>query len=119
MAHASAGSPSLDRVARASMLMRMKSRVTVSLPADVVDEADRLGKRNGIASRSALVEAAVRLLVRRLRAQELESSLDAYYGSRTEADKRDDEAIVTASARRARTIDLDEEPRPRPGKRRR
>jgi len=97
----------------------MKSRVTVSLPADVVEEADRLGKRNGMASRSALVEAAVRLLVRQLRARELERSLDAYYGSRAEADRREDDAIVAASALRARAVDLDGDPAARVKGRRR
>lgn len=101
------------------MLGRMKSRVTISLPADVVAEADRLGRRNGIASRSALVETAVRLLLRQLRARELEASLDAYYGSRPGAERRDDDAIVAASVRRARATDLDREPPRRPKRGRR
>jgi len=97
----------------------MKHRVTVSLPADIVDEADRLGRQSGIASRSALVEAAVRLLVQKLRERELEASLDAYYGTRTDADRREDDALVGASVRRARATDLDAGPRSRPKRARR
>jgi predicted transcriptional regulator len=89
----------------------MKTRVTFSLPSDLAAAADELARRRG-RPRSAVIEEALRLLLRQQRAAEVAASLDAYYGALT-APERDEEAAMVAGFHRSqRRVDLDG-PRPR------
>jgi metal-responsive CopG/Arc/MetJ family transcriptional regulator len=87
----------------------MNVRVTVSLPASLVKEAERAGKRLGEPNRSAAFARALRLLLSRARERELDAALDAYYGTRTAAERSDDRRMVRAFNRSQRRRNLDDE----------
>ncbi len=89
------------------MIVRMKQRVTVSLPADVLGEAERLAARGGVLTRSAVVERALRLMVKKLRDDEILASLDRYYLAQS-TEEREEEAALLAAFRRLRgDLDID------------
>lgn len=94
--------------------LSVKQRMTVSLTAAVVDEAERLGSRRGLRSRSAVVERALRELVRKLRAEDIATDLDAYYRTQTAEEAGEEAAMVQAFQRTRRRDDLDGRP---PGRR--
>lgn len=85
----------------------MKERITISVPSDLIREADRVASRCGVRSRSALVSDALRLLVRKATSEEVDASLDAYYGSRTPAERAEEAAMVRAFRRSRRGQNLD------------
>jgi metal-responsive CopG/Arc/MetJ family transcriptional regulator len=89
----------------------MKSRVTVSLRPDLLRQAEKAAKRLGARNRSAVVEQALELLVARERERGIESSLDAYYGTRGEAERAEERRLVRAFNRSQRRHDLDDEGR--------
>ena len=93
------------------MLSSMIDRITVSLPRSLLKEADKLAKRLGVRTRSALVAEALRTLLQQARSEDMEASLDAYYGSRTREDLNEERAMVRAFRRSRRSLDLDEEGR--------
>jgi metal-responsive CopG/Arc/MetJ family transcriptional regulator len=85
----------------------MRQRVTISLPGDLLRNAERVGRRRGLRTRSAVVVDALELLVRQARAQEIDESLDAYYGSRSTGEQKEERAMVDAFRRSRRRLDLD------------
>jgi metal-responsive CopG/Arc/MetJ family transcriptional regulator len=84
----------------------MRYRVTISVPADLLSAAERVGKRYGLRNRSAIVANALELLVQKAEGEEIDASLDAYYGSRPAAE-RSEEASMVRAFRRSRRLDLD------------
>jgi hypothetical protein len=93
------------------MLRSMIDRITVSLPRPLLKEADRLAKRLGVRTRSALMAEALRTLLERTRSEDVDASLDAYYGSRTRDEISEERAMVRAFRRSRRRLDLDREGR--------
>jgi len=81
--------------------------MTVSLPAEVIDEAERLTKSLKLKSRSAIVEKALRLLNRELRRQELAREYEAYLANETPADRKEIDAMVRAARRSRAKIPFD------------
>jgi metal-responsive CopG/Arc/MetJ family transcriptional regulator len=95
----------------------MRSRVTASLPRDLSAAADRLA-RSGGRTRSAVIEEALRLLLRRQHDAEIDASLDAYYGTMPAAERGEEAAMVRAFRRSRRKLRLDAPAPPRrPGRR--
>ena len=79
-----------------------KSKLTVTISGDVVDEIDVIAKEKG-APRSQVMEEALRYWLRQSRKQAIEKDIEAYYLSRTEKEKKEDSEWVkttTESARR-------------------
>lgn len=85
----------------------MKIRVTVCLQTDVIAEAERLAARRGTLSRSAVVEKALRLMVRKLREEEIARSVDAYYSGQSSAERAEEASLVAAFRRLRRNLDID------------
>jgi hypothetical protein len=85
----------------------MRQRVTVSLPGSLLADAERVGKRLGLRTRSAVVVDALKLLVRQASAVDIDASLDDYYGSRSTAEQAEEAAMVRAFRRSRRRLDLD------------
>jgi metal-responsive CopG/Arc/MetJ family transcriptional regulator len=79
-----------------------KSKLTVTISGDVVNEIDVIAKEKG-APRSQVMEEALRYWLRQSRKQAIEKDIEAYYLSRTEKEKKEDSEWVkttTESARR-------------------
>ena len=87
--------------------------MTVSLPSDVIAEAERWGPRLGASTRSAVVEKALRMMVKKLREDELTRELDDYYLGQTDEEREEDGALFLAFRRLRKKIDLDAAPRRR------
>ena len=81
--------------------------MTVSIPNDLLAAAERVGKRYGLRTRSAMVANALQLLVSRADGEDIDASLDAYYGSRSSAERSEEAAMVRAFRRSRRRLDLD------------
>jgi metal-responsive CopG/Arc/MetJ family transcriptional regulator len=81
--------------------------MTVSVPPQLLHAAERAGKRYGLRTRSAIVADALELLVRKAEAEDIEASLDAYYGDRTVSERSEEAAMVRAFRRSRRRLDLD------------
>ena len=91
------------------MIISMIDRITVSVPRPLLRDADRLAKRLGVRTRSALVVEALRTLVDRARSEDVDASLNAYYGARTPGEIAEERAMVGAFRRSRRKLDLDRE----------
>lgn len=79
-----------------------KSKLTVTISGDVVDEIDVIAKKKD-APRSQVMEEALRYWLRQSRKQAIEKDIESYYLSRTEKEKKEDGEWVkttTESARR-------------------
>jgi len=96
---------------RESMITYVLARITVSLPSDLLKQTDRLAERLGIGSRSAVVVEALRTLVARSLSQDVDASLDAYYGTRSRGEVAEERAMVRAFRRSRKGLDLDREGR--------
>ncbi len=99
--------------------MARKTKISISLDADVLDAVDRRAKRNKT-TRSAVMEQWLRGAARQVEMQRLEEETAAYYDSLTPAEKAEDAAIAEASSRAAARLSYDEPPqrqqrRPRKG----
>jgi hypothetical protein len=81
--------------------------MTISVPNDLLAAAERVGKRYGLRTRSAIVVDALELLVRKADSEDIDASLDAYYGSRSAGDRSEESAMVRAFRRSRRGLDLD------------
>ena len=81
--------------------------MTVSIPNQLLAAAERVGKRYGLPSRSAIVANALELFVQKAEAEDIDASLDAYYGSRSIAERTEEAAMVRAFRRSRRRLDLD------------
>ena len=69
-----------------------KHKVSLSLPADLVDWIDRQAARKRGETRSGIVERAVRSWAKRSTAKDIEDATVAYYQAMTAAEHKDDEA---------------------------
>jgi metal-responsive CopG/Arc/MetJ family transcriptional regulator len=85
--------------------------MTVSLPPALLAQADALMQRLDVPHRSALVERALRLLVRQAREATIDRELDLYYAARTSRERAEERAMVRAFQRSQRRRDLDREGR--------
>jgi metal-responsive CopG/Arc/MetJ family transcriptional regulator len=84
----------------------MKTKVSVSLPRDLLEEIDDEAAQTS-RSRSHILEIWLRLAARRRAAEKLESDTLAYYTRRTSAQEAEDEALSRASLRAARKREID------------
>lgn len=89
----------------------MRSRITVSLPGPLIRQVDTAAKRLGLRSRSAAVESALALLVKRARDLEIDASLDTYYGAMSKGELAEEKQMVRAFNRSQRRRDFDDEGR--------
>ena len=85
----------------------MNARVTVSLPQTLLAAAERVGRRRGLRSRSAVVVAALESLVREVRDAQIDEELDAYYRTQTTAERAEHRALQRAFQRSRRRLNLD------------
>jgi hypothetical protein len=85
----------------------MRERVTVSLPGALLKQAERVGRRQGLRTRSAMIVAALERLVAAERAAGIDAELDAYFESQTPADRSEERAMVRAFTRSRGRLDLD------------
>jgi len=69
-----------------------KHKVSLSLPADLVDWIDRQAARKRGETRSGVVEQAVRSWAKRSAAKDIENATVAYYQAMTPSEQREDEA---------------------------
>jgi metal-responsive CopG/Arc/MetJ family transcriptional regulator len=84
----------------------MKTKVSVSLPGDLLEEIDEEAARTS-RSRSQILEVWLRLAARHRAAGKLERDTLAYYASRTAEQEIEDEALSRASARAAKKREID------------
>ncbi len=99
----------LDKSARNNKRMRnLHKRLTVSLPADLVEQLDRAARRAGT-SRSALVEEWLRRGARVQAHGELERQIEAYYAGRSLAERAEDESIAKAAGLIAPRLSIDQD----------
>ena len=87
----------------------MKTKVSISLDADVLEAVDSRAKREKT-TRSAVMEQWLRGAARQAELQRLEEETAAYYDSLTPAEKREDAALAKASTRAFRKLIIDEPP---------
>ncbi len=79
-----------------------KTKLTVTISADVVDEINEISKEKG-APRSQIMEEALRYWLRQSKKKAIEKDIEAYYLSLTEKEKKEDSEWVkmtTESAKR-------------------
>jgi metal-responsive CopG/Arc/MetJ family transcriptional regulator len=69
-----------------------KHKVSLSLPADLVDWIDRQAARKRGETRSGVVEQAVRSWAKRSAAKDIEDATVAYYQAMTPSEHKEDEA---------------------------
>ena len=82
-----------------------KSKLTVTISGDVVDQIDEIARGKG-APRSQVMEEALRDWLRQTRKRAVEKDIEAYYLSLTEKDKKEDrEWMKTAAESAKRTWD--------------
>ena len=93
----------------------MKTKVSISLDADVLEAVDRRAKREKT-TRSAVIEQWLRGAARQAELQRLEEETAAYYDSLTPAEKREDAEWAEFASRAASELTIDE---PTPRRRRR
>src|SRR5215467_7315759 len=84
----------------------MKTKISISLDADVLEAVDRRAKREKT-TRSAVMEQWLRGAARQAELQRLEEETAAYYDSLTPAERREDAAIGAALSRAAQELDID------------
>ena len=93
-----------------------KMKISVSLDADLVQAVDRRAARDRT-TRSAIMEAWLRGAARQAALVRLQEDTAAYYDALAPAERNDDDALATSSARLARRLVVDESPSPRSRKR--
>lgn len=69
-----------------------KQKVSLSLPADLVDWIDRQAARKRGETRSGVVEQAVRSWAKRSAVKNIEDATAAYYQAMTPSEHKEDEA---------------------------
>ncbi len=85
----------------------LRTRVSVSLPADLVQSIDREAESTK-GSRSGTMEEWLRYAARRREQEAYAAEVQAYYRTRTPEEAADDEAIATASTRAYADLEIDE-----------
>lgn len=81
-------------------------KISVSLPRDLVGRIDRAARAEA-RSRSRVLERWLSASARERAARELEAATIAYYESLTAEDRREEDAIGTASSAAARRLRID------------
>jgi Arc/MetJ-type ribon-helix-helix transcriptional regulator len=91
--------------------MLSRTKISVSLPVDLVDQLDRSVRGRRFPSRSAAIEDALRQWQRGQR----DEAIEAYYRGRTDADRKAERAwgALGAEALRGGGASRAAEPRPR------
>ena len=84
-------------------------KISVSLPSDLVARIDSAA-RSEARSRSRVLEGWLRASARERAARELEAATIAYYESLTAEDRREEEAMASASSRAAGHLSIDDSP---------
>ena len=82
-------------------------KISVSLPRDLVARIDRMARAEA-RSRSRVLEGWLRASARERAARELEAATIAYYESLTPEDRREEDAIGSASSAAARRLRIDD-----------
>lgn len=93
-------------------------KISVSLPRDLVARIDQVARAEA-RSRSGVLEGWLRASARERADRDLEAATIAYYESLTPEDRREEDAIGSASSRAARRLRIDDVARPRSPRRRR
>ena len=93
-------------------------KISVSLPRDLVARIDRAARAEA-RSRSRVLEGWLRASARERAARDLEAATIAYYESLTPEDRREEDAIGSASSTAARQLRIDDPARSGPGRKRR
>ena len=93
----------------------MKTKVSISLDAEVLEAVDRRAAKEHT-TRSAIMEQWLRGAARQVELQRLEEETAAYYDSLTPAEKADDAEWAEFASQAARELIIDE---PTPRRRRR
>jgi metal-responsive CopG/Arc/MetJ family transcriptional regulator len=94
-----------------------RSKISVSLPRDLVARIDRAARAEA-RSRSRVLEAWLQATARENAARDLEQATVAYYATMTSEDRGEDEAIAAASSRASRRLRVDDSPESRSPRRR-
>jgi metal-responsive CopG/Arc/MetJ family transcriptional regulator len=84
-------------------------KISVSLPGELVASLDRAARAEA-RSRSRILEGWLRATARERAARDLEAATIAYYESLTSEDRREEEAIASASSLAARRLRVDDAP---------
>jgi metal-responsive CopG/Arc/MetJ family transcriptional regulator len=82
-------------------------KISVSLPGDLVARIDSAA-RSQARSRSRVVEGGLRASASERAARELEAATIDYYERLTPDDRREEEAMASASSRAARRLRIDD-----------
>ncbi|HEY5452159.1 MAG TPA: ribbon-helix-helix protein, CopG family [Polyangia bacterium] len=98
------------------MASARKTKISISLDADVLDAVDRRAAKQRT-TRSAVMEQWLRGAARQAELQRLEEETAAYYDALTPAEKAEDAALAEASSRAFQDLTIDDAP-PRTRKRR-
>lgn len=87
--------------------MSVRTRVTVSLPAEQVQRVDREARARGT-TRSAVMSEWLRFGARHQASLALDAEITAYYTTMSAEETEQDAAIARASTAAARSLDFDE-----------
>jgi metal-responsive CopG/Arc/MetJ family transcriptional regulator len=90
-----------------SVMSMARVKISVSLPRDLVASIDHAARAEA-RSRSRVLEAWLRASARQRADRELEAATIAYYESLTPEDRREEDAIGSASSRAARRLRIDD-----------
>lgn len=85
-----------------------RTKLSITLAPDVVRAVDRAAKAQPGASRSSIIETWLRRAARISEEERMRVETVAYYESRSEQERREDDAWARASSRRARRLKLDD-----------
>jgi metal-responsive CopG/Arc/MetJ family transcriptional regulator len=75
-----------------------KTKVSVTIASDLLEQIDRYGKRSGIVNRSGVIERWLRRAARLEAYQELEDDTIAYYESLSPAELAEDDEWARVSS---------------------
>ena len=82
----------------------VKEKVTVSLDPELVNAVDQGVRAHHVDSRSAVVEEALRLWQIEQQRRAIEQGIEAYYGSRSQKERREDQAWTRLASRHAKRL---------------
>ena len=82
----------------------VKEKVTVSIHPDLMNAVDREVRAHHVASRSAVVEDALRLWHVEQQRQTIAQGTEAYYRSRAHKEQREDQAWTRLATRHAKQL---------------
>ena len=82
----------------------VKEKVTVSIDPELVNAVDQEVRAHHVASRSAVVEEALRLWQVEQQRHAIEQGTEAYYRSRSQKEQREDQAWTHLASRHAKRL---------------